>query len=79
MKKSILILLLFIFLSSCKVTSGGNCESWSEWKYDRTECKNNFWCFGKNQKATYKYYKKERQCSKGKQGKEKKEKVKCGC
>jgi|GEM_PF-3191125 len=82
MKKTIKTLtftLCVILLSSCGILSGGNCGNYSDWKYDRKECGNNFWCIFKSQKATYIYYTREKQCENGKVQQTKKEKVKCGC
>jgi len=82
MKKIIIMLSFFcciVLISSCGALNGGQCESYTDWKYDRRECDNNFWCIFKGQKATYIYYTREKQCENGKVQQTKKEKVKCGC
>ncbi len=77
--KTIFFLTLFSSLISCGALNGGNCGSYGEWTYDKTDCKTNFWCFTKNQKATYKYYYRDKECKNGTVRQTKKEKVKCGC
>lgn len=74
--KALIVVLCVVLMSSC---GGGNCGNYSDWKYDRKECDNNFWCIFKSQKATYIYYVRQKECQNGIVQQTKKEKVKCGC
>lgn len=55
------------------------CGGWSGWIYETTSCNPNFWCFGKNQQATYIHWYRTRQCNKGVQRQNKSVKQFCGC
>lgn len=54
-KAILLLLITYSVLISCVATNGGGCGKYGEQIYDDTRCESNFQCFGKNQKATYKY------------------------
>ena len=55
------------------------CGSWSSWYLLQTKCEARFWCFRKNQKGTYAYWQRQRQCSWGIQLSNRRDFVGCGC
>lgn len=79
MKNLICLTAILILFSHCGVISGGGCDSYGEWKYQKTECESNFWCLFKGQQATYDYFIRQKQCNNGIVEQTKKEKKKCGC
>ncbi len=79
MKRIIYLLFGLILFSGCGIMSGGGCGKYGPWRYESTECKRNFWCFRKRQKATYKKEYKEKECKKGIVRRYRSKKVRCGC
>ena len=79
MKNLFLLTTIILLFSNCATISGGDCEPFGEWEFERTECEPNFWCFFKAQQATYDYFIRQKQCRNGIVEQRRRTKRNCGC
>ncbi len=79
MKKIFYLIIISALFSNCGAISGGSCEPYSEWRFEKQECVTRFWCFFNGQRATVDVEVRQKQCKNGIVEDRRRTNRTCGC